>query len=256
MLERVRAIFGGGSASPPVHHSFAISAGEDEPAAEIGTPAAGQELQVIAGFTCVIDYADANGEASERLITCRTYEVRNGRASVCAICHVRNAYRRFIVDRIEAVYDAVTGELLGTAKFFERFAPDVDTKGAPTWGLTSSRKQTLIAGLNILAFMARCDGEWHPLEEPVFSDFVDRFWIAKGWPDEPPMCSIMDHARNLAPDSETFFKAIEAYARSTTSTQLILDATTELIQADGIIVREEVDWTVAMLDAFREAKGQ
>lgn len=253
MFDNLKAAFGIRQASPPLHPDFSPASGPyDEADADARAADPDAELHPIAGFTCVIEYADAHGECSERLITCRSYELRNGRPSICAICHMRNGFRRFIIERIEAVYNPVTHALLGTGAFFEQFTPDVSTEGVSTWGLTRSRKATLIAGLNILAFMARCDGQWHPLEEPVFTDFIDDLWITKGWPGEPPMCAIMDHAHSLSPDTETFFAAIRCYARSSSSTRLLLGATSKLIAADGVIAQEEFDWALSLKDALIE----
>lgn len=214
---------------------------------ELGIADAGPKidgLQPISAFVCIIDYG---GET--RPITCRRYETIGDHAYVGAICHSARGYRQFRCDRIEAVFDASTGEAIGDGSFFLRFAVDASRTRAPTWGLTPSRKATLVAGLNILAFMARCDGQWHPLEAEVIEAFVCSMWLRKEWEGDPPMEEIIAHAERLAPDSDVFFSALRAYAQSQTSTRLIKQAVGDLIAADGVICDVELEWG-AELDAF------
>lgn len=123
--------------------------------------------QPISAFVCIIDYL---GET--RLITCQRFDIIGELGYVGAICHVASGYRQFRCDRITSVYDALTGEMIGNGLYFHRYTPKTVRDRAPTWGLTPGRKSFLVAGLNVLAFMARCDGEWHPLETDPIEGFI------------------------------------------------------------------------------------
>jgi hypothetical protein len=241
--------FGRHSALPPVADSFSLNRIEDP---EIGLAPAttDADLQEISAFVCIIDY-----EGDHRLITCRRYDLIGDLGYVGAICHAAGGYRQFRCDRIRAVFDASTGELLGDGSFFNRFEVRSRRERAPTWGLSSSQRATLVAGLNVLAFMARCDGEWHPLETGSIESFVCSMWLRKEWSGEPPIDEIIAHAQRLSPDSETFFKGLKHYASSSTSTQLLRRAIGDLIAADGIICSAEIAWGTE-IDAFFEAQAQ
>lgn len=191
----------------------------------------------ISAFLCVIDYA---GET--RLINCRRYDGIGDYRYVGGICHTAKAYRQFRTDRIDAVYDAQTGEQLGSGSFFERFALDDWRERAPTWGLNSAAKSHLIAGLNILAFMARCDGHWHGLEVGVIEQYIIKMWIRKNWPGDPDIADIVAHTERLAPDADVFFRALARYAADDTSLTVIRRAIGDLIAADGRICPAEMNW--------------
>lgn len=194
-------------------------------------------VEPIAGFTCVIEY-----EGVQRLISCRRFKTRGDLGYVGAVCLTAGSYREFRTDRIGCVIDPQTGEILGNADYFSRFAVDEHRDARPTWGLTPSRQATLVAGLNVLAFMAHCDGRWHPLESEPVERFVCSLWLRREWDGEPPLDDILAHAQRLSPDSDTFFQSVEHYARSQTRSMILRSAVANLIAADGVICDEEFDW--------------
>src|SRR5204862_21670 len=118
-----------------------------------------------------------------------------------------------------------------------------------------SRQQHLLAGLNILAFIARCDGEWHPLEGEAIADFVTAIWIQKEWDGQPPIERIVAHAQRLAPDGSIFGAALRNFIRSSNSARILRQAMVRVIEADGRITPEEFEWAVeidAMISENRE----
>lgn len=205
------------------------------------------EPQVIAGFACLIDY-----DGGTRPIVCRRLDIIGSVGYVGAICHAARGYRQFRTDRIVTVYDAITGEVVGDGSFFTRFQVDSTRERATNWGLSPSQKATLVAGLNVLSFMARCDGRWHPLEREPVEAFVCSMWLRKEWPNEPPIHEIVDHAERLAPDAETFFRGLAHYSHSSTSTMILRRAVASLIEADGIIAEAEFEWGAAFDSFFHE----
>ena len=248
-MENLARWAGRSSALPPIAASFSLKAIEDP---EVGaTPTeVGSEPQSIAAFACIIEY-----DGDHRLITCRRFDLIGELGYVGAICHAARGYRQFRCDRIQTVFDAASGEVLGDGGFFHRFEAESRRERAPTWGLTPSQKAELVAGLNVLAFMARCDGRWHPLETPVIEKFVCSMWLRKEWPEEPPLDEIVAHSQRLAPDSETFFLALRQYAHSSTSAKVLQRSIGDLIAADGVICSAEMSWGSEIDAFFRENAG-
>lgn len=233
------------SAQPPLAVEVSPPTKED-PQTIVSEPV-DQAPQSVAGFICVIEY---DGEA--RLITGRRYDVIGERSYVGAICLMAGGYRQFRCDRISAVIDAESGEILGDGCYFEAFAVNSRKDKEPSWGLTPKRKHVLVSGLNVLSFMAQCDGFWHPLETGSIESFVCSLWLRKEWPGDPPMEEIVAHARRLAPDGEVFYRSLKPFAHSRTSGTVLKRAVAELIQADGVICSDEINWSCELEDALRE----
>jgi len=63
--------------------------------------------------TIGIEYCDANGEETRRIVTIRAIENHDdGHATLFCFCHLRQDMRDFRVDRVANFYDPDTGELL------------------------------------------------------------------------------------------------------------------------------------------------
>lgn len=232
---------------PPIAQSISLhlaNPGEDfvEPADD--------EPQPISAFLCVVDYA-----GDTRLITCRRYDGIGDQRYVGAVCHLAKGYRQFRCDRIEAVYDARTGEQIGDGGFFNRFALDGWRDRAPTWGLKAPAKSKLVAALNVLSFMARCDGQWHSVEGEVIERFIVSLWIRMNWPGDPDVADIAAHTERLAPDADVFFRSLRSCARDSTIEPLLRRTIGALIAADGTICSAEMDWATEVntfLDGIAE----
>ena len=211
--------------------------------------------QAISGFICIISYVDANGDASERAIACRRYELVSGAPIVGAICLQSKRYKQFRCDRILTVSDAITGEVLGNGSFFDQFVVGAIREKADTWNITSQRKSIIVAGLNVLSFMARCDGVWHPLEEQTIEDFVCSLWIRKEWEGEPPIEKILAHARRLAPDGEVFCASLRPFAHSNVSRSILTTFVHRVIAADGKICDAEHHWATQFAELLEDAEA-
>lgn len=235
---------------PPLATELSIGSCDDAPETVVSEPDDASP-QSISGFVCVIEY-----RSEGRFITGRRYDVIGDFEYVGAICHTAESYRQFRCDRISAVMDAYSGEVLGDGSYFRRFDVDSRRDKAPTWGLTPGRKRLLVAGLNILAFMARCDGRWHPLEDGAIERFICSMWLRKEWPGDPPLDEIIAHAQRLAPDSDVFFRSLTPYAASKGSTSIIRRAVADLIDADGVVCASEFDWAQALDEALTESLAE
>src|SRR6185503_13967184 len=155
---------------------------------------------LISGFLCVIAYRDAKGQQSVRRITCQQIISAGGHAYLNAFCHERRARRQFRVDRIAQLIDIHTGEVTDDpGRFLASFAIDRKTASGLSWGLSVRQKADLVAGLNAMVFMGRCDKEWHPLERSALERFVASFWIQSELRGDAPLGDILDHAERLTP---------------------------------------------------------
>lgn len=217
-------------------------------------PPSDDSPQSIAGFLCIIEYADADGILSERVVNCRRYESFNGKPRIGAICGESRRYKLFNCDRIQTVTDAQTGECLGDGRFFEQFLVSAYKVAKHDWNTTSQNKSLIVAGLNVLSFMARCDGRWHPLEEQAIEDFVCALWLRKEWDNEPPMAEIVAHARRLAPDGEVFRSAIVQYARSNIAASILTRFVARVVAADGVICDQEHRWVSEFEELLEDAR--
>lgn len=206
------------------------------------------ELEAITGFACIIEY---EGDAP-RAIACRRFETIGPNHYVGAICSVARGYRQFRCDRITTVSDVLSGETLGAGEYFRRFQIERTRDVADTWGLTRARHTHLLAGLNVLAFMAHCDGEWHPVEAEMIEKFVCALWLRKEWDGDPPLDKIVAHARRLAPDASVFDAALRNFIRSSTSGHLLRSYIAKVVAADGRITDEEHLWVTHFDDICQE----
>jgi hypothetical protein len=166
---------GRSSALPPVAATFSLGTIEDPEVGEAPVDVE-PELQSIAAFVCIIEY-----DGEHRLITCRRFDLVGDLGYVGAVCHAARGYRQFRCDRIQSVFDASSGEALGDGGFFHRFEAQSRREHAASGGLTPSQKATLIAGLNVRAFMARCAGagiRWRP--PPLRSSYARCGFARKG----------------------------------------------------------------------------
>lgn len=134
-------------------------------------------------------------------------------------------------------------------------SPVPSREKALTWGLTPSRRYTLVCGLNVLAFMSRCDGHWHPLEAEVIERFVCSLWLQREWAGDAPLADIMVHAERLSPDWEIVCRALKHYSKSTPSMRALGQAVNDLISADGVICDAEYEWAQELIHQLITHEG-
>lgn len=237
----------GRAVQPVVSPLLSLSADfDDDPldsSADESPPAWGMDFGSIAGFACVIDYRDSKGRTTQRLITCQRKDQSGAEIYVWAWCHSREARRQFRLSRIEAIFDARTGEDLGApADLFGAFEIDRTQRSKPGWGLHVRLRADLVALLNAMVFLARCDRQFHALERSTLEDVICRFWLRCEAPDQPDCDAVLQHADRLAPDAETFYVALERCAQNPLLSRLLVDGARAMIDADGRIVPEETYW--------------
>lgn len=202
------------------------------------------------GLSLIIEYKDSKGAVTQRVITCKQLQVRASRDYVSAFCHHRHGIRSFRVDRIIEIFDPLTGESLSPVQaFFAQFSPDKVTRSGLSWNLPVSKRSDLIALLNTLVFLARCDKDFHPAEKQSIEEAVTRFWLRFEIAADCDLDDITSYARRLAPDGEEFWIGMHRMREEPILGGVFRQAARLLIEADGIIRPEEAYWAVE-IDAF------
>lgn len=200
-------------------------------------------VENISGLSCIIHYLNAKGTRSERRVTFHRFEEAKGQRYLRGYCHERSAPRSFRLDRVAAVIDLHTGEVWEPgALFFSRFEDEIEYTSGLSWGLSVTARADLIAGLNAIAFMARCDREFHPAEREVIEEFITSFWMRGEYPHELPVDEILGYAERLKPDAEMFFIALVRLGDKRELARLVKRHLQAVVAADGVIKPEETFW--------------
>jgi hypothetical protein len=210
------------------------------------------ELETISGLAVLIDYQNAKGESGTRLITCRRLDEHGNSKYIYAFCHAREQVRQFRIDRIKEIFDHRTGESLNPVdSFFAKYSPNSVQQSSVGFGLSVKMRADLIALLNALVFVARCDTVYHPLERSVLENLISRFWLRfelSGDPDEEAILKLSDR---LAPDAETFWVSLHRIAANPVMTKIMQQTAREVIEADGVMAEQEFYWGTQLDNFFR-----
>lgn len=108
-----------------------------------------------------LTYVDSKGEVSQRVVTIRRIEPREDHFRLHCLCHLRGAPRVFATDRIEEVYDGLTGEVHGDAtRFFGQHPLFMDPREPEQVAIATCRDE-----INILTVVGAADGLFDPDEQ-------------------------------------------------------------------------------------------
>ncbi len=206
----------------------------------------GGEPEEIGGLGVYICYEAADGNVTERRITCRKL-VRSGEnIYVHAWCHEAEAPRCFRLDRIFEMVDPSTGEVLegesDIRAFFARYRA------------IEEASPEMKAALTILTFLAACDGEMHPLEVDALHDFVAHH-VARFGGDEGTLETARRLLATLAPEYRDVERALAIIERSRMGRQVaahLIHWIDTVVAADGVLheaeMAELIDWLQAVKD--------
>lgn len=194
----------------------------------------------VSGSSCYIEYVDAAGKASKRHITFRRIDGPSGNPQLIgAHCHVRNTYREFRLDRIQLMVDGATGEVLD---------PISHCIALQRGGVLKVEDKALAHIMRIMTFLARCDGDFHALEQEALDDILGRYFRFFGGDDAAYECARREALR-MAPASDDVIKAINWTKRAPMAQELakfILQGSMAMIDADGLHRDEEVYWAIEL----------
>lgn len=208
---------------------------------------------VLSGFACIIDYRDSSGRVSCRRVTFQRLEDAGPFRYLRAYCHEREAIRQFRLDRITAASDIETGEEIDLVGLLYSLSSDHQQSSRPGWGLCPRDRADLIAGINTMVFVARCDKEWHSLEEEAVESFITSCWLRCGFDAELPLDDLLAYANKLRPDAEAFYSALLRAAERPELKQIIQRNIAAVIDADGKVAPEEFYWGHQVDEFFRAA---
>lgn len=197
------------------------------------------------GWSGFIRYTNAKGEYSERRIICRAIEGYGRAETVSAWCCEKRAPKRFRIDRIAELVDLQTGELLDPAQHFEQLR---------LFGVMRIEDRALSDFALALVFMARCDGNFHPLEAESVDQAIERYVVRFGG-DDRLVERVQKNAATIAPDGEDFVNALRRLGQHPERKQLIrllLQSIGDVNAADGLFHCEEVEWSRLVEDALQE----
>lgn len=197
------------------------------------------------GWAGHISYVDAKGDSSQRLIVVKRIEGYGRAETVFAYCCERKASRRFLISGIKELYCAETGEVLNPKKHFDLLASE---------GAIGTTDKSLADLITILVFLARCDGEFHPLEMESIDGAIEQHMVYFGG-DRKSSRKAAISARKLAPDNVDFMNAISrlnAHPRSALLAGIILDAAEDVVEADGSVTEDEQKWQGMVFAALED----
>ncbi len=225
--------------TPPIPPKQIVSIVDEEP--ELATPV---ERNDASAWSAFIAYANAKGEASQRRITLHRIEGTGAATHLYAYCHERQQDRSFRVDRIQQLACCETGEVLDPALHFEMLR---------TTGAARCKDKLLTDVVRVGSFLARCDGDYHPLEREAINTMIERYCLNFGGSDR--LCrDTGEDAKRLAPDGIDMVKALGRIAKAPQGSQIarfMLHHGAEVIEADGRINTEEFEWAVEMSNALK-----
>lgn len=211
------------------------------------------EAQSITGRTFVLSYVDSKRQPSERLVLCRRLSEKAGTLYLDAYCYVRERPRSFRAERIVSLIDHESGEVHAPGlDYLSLFLPDATSSSPFHYGLHPRQYADLNAALNVLAFMARCDGKWHPLEATAIVEFAASYWLRAEVAAELDEQEVVRHAARLAPDAAAFWVSLSRCASNPILNPMIRRHVASVIDADGVHHPLETYWGMEIDRFMRE----
>lgn len=236
-----RAAASGVRVTPPVPQQRAVDLPDSD-----AMDATDTTRDASSGWAAFLTYRDSAGQVSERRITCRSISGEGQPVYFSGYCHERKAPRTFRIDRVVELVDYDTGELVDPLR---RFA---DLR---MHGLLPMRDRSLADLAVAMVFMAKCDGEYHPMEESAIEDGLSRYLIRCGGSDNE-MLKVMDSLPSVAPDSDDAADALDrllAAQACPSIARLILDSSSNVMAADGKFREAETLWSSKLTQLLHEA---
>lgn len=183
--------------APSAPASFIVQVDGGE--ADNSAPDGGEEVLDVVGLALGIVYVGSSGEETRRRITVRSLVSRGNVLLLNAFCHEREAVRQFRADRIEELVVLSTGEVIeDVTAFFDSLSGRDPTAEA----LSGCRH-----ALQVLTFLARCDGHLHPDEQEEIVDYV---LSSAPDPTQVDEGRVRRHVAALYPDPLTYSRALRA----------------------------------------------
>jgi hypothetical protein len=221
------------------------------PSEEFSEPDVQGRADRSAAWSAFITYIDSKGDESARVITLRSISGPFGKPdTIGAFCHERKAHRAFKVANISSMICTVTGELLD---------PLENCMALHRSGALKIDDIVLTRVMRVIMFIAKCDGELHPMERAALENLLGRYNRFFGGDDDSAECAISEAPR-LAPSSGQFISDLR-WIKTTAPLRgelcrFLLDSTASIIDADGRHADEEIDWALEVSAALKRSAGR
>lgn len=204
-----------------------------------------RERDASSSWAGYIQYTNAAGRQSARRIICRRIEGYGKAETIAAYCCESKAHKRFRVDRISELVCLDSGELLDPMAHFEQLR---------LHGALTIVDKSLNDFARALVFMARCDGNIHPLEAEGIDHALERYIVRFGG-DDKTFIQAKRNAGRIAPDGEDFVTSLHhlrAHPDARQLGRLMLDCVSNIIEADGKLHADELAWAAIVNDVLQE----
>lgn len=198
------------------------------------------------GWAVFLVYKDAAGDMSQRRVACRKISGEGSIHYFHGYCHECQRARTFRLDRIEELVDYRTGECVDPIRHFEDLRMH---------GLIEMEDRCMADLASVLTFMARCDGEYHPLEESAIEDGLSRYLLRCGGSDRE-LGKVLKNLPAIAPDSTDVVSATERLLASSACpsiARIILESSADVMGADGNYRSEETAWSSKLQGVLQQA---
>lgn len=200
------------------------------------------------GRAIFISYRDAKGQLSDRRVSIiNITETSVGDRLLSAFCHERRARRAFRIDRIIEAIDLATGEVFAGQGLVEGLGALMVNEETPEAAVFHRCRHEI----TILAFLAKCDGYYHPAEEEVILHHI----LGACFDLDIDGDLVLSKIRGLYPDVSQYFDALRALATSKDEEIItrVVRSAIQLVAADGEISPEEHALVSDLEDFLKEA---
>lgn len=198
-------------------------------------------LEKCVGMDFSLKYENVKGEKTKRIMTLNTVEKSDaGDWSMKGHCHKRNAERTFRADRIHELTHMGTGEIFADAQVF--------LAGLVGASPVSKTLRAAMPSLQVLAFLAWCDGDFHKRERAVIEEWAARF--VKDKPEADRVEAHADLAKFMAApfeDTQAFYTAIDRFEKGDIEDlKALISTVRHIVDADDRLANEEFSWLLEM----------
>lgn len=225
---------------PPVPQGRVAVPTDTEPDEQVDQP------DNASSTSCFIEYTNSKGEDSSRSITIVRISGHYGQPETLgAHCHAQERYKNFRVDRIQTMCDCETGETLD---------PLEHCLSLHRHGALKIEDKALARVMQIVTFMARCDGEYHALERDAIDSVIGRYFLNHDG-HQADFERASREAHRLAPSADDIRKALQWVKRAPERSRLarfITRSAAEVIDADGIHRLQETEWGIRLDEALKK----
>lgn len=184
-----------------------------------------------------LTYVDSTGVVTERVVTVRRIERRDGHFRLHCKCHLRDAPRVFATERVEQVFDVITGEVHEDAtRYFAEHPLFTDPREPEQVAIATCRDE-----INVLTVVGAADGLFDPDEQDqllmhVF-DRCDHLRLDEGL--------LRQMLALITPDEVTFSGSLDRLRRYRSGdARKLLRSLRKIVDADGYLHPSEVAFVV------------